>query len=98
MKKLLIFILCSQLLGLSCKKENQCPDGVPATLHYTNCGWAPQVESGEFLTPFNNLSSFDFEFAEGKPVIISYLLRPDIIMICGVGPVAEITCMVETSK
>lgn len=73
------------------------------------CGWVFELEDGTRLEPFwdqgfcgfrENIEDDplnDFEFADGKPVTISYEIVENGVSICMVGPVVKITCISEVA-
>lgn len=73
------------------------------------CGWVFELQDGTRLEPLMIFRCgtpplakeitedplYNFEFVDGKPVLIDYELVENGVSICMVGPVVRITCLSE---
>ena len=73
------------------------------------CGWVFELSDGTKLIPYwpwfcgtpplpkamTDDPLYNFDYVEGKVVLLNYELMPDISSICMAGPVVKITCLSE---
>jgi hypothetical protein len=67
------------------------------------CGWVFELKDGTKLEPVLNVhlprdvdyALADFEFVDGKTVLIDYETVPNAVSSCMVGPIVRITCISE---
>ena len=104
-----IFVI-GALLSHGCSKNNnsddhhvvdqtgKCTDAQEATIidrtGLDGCHWLLKLSDGSSLEP-TNLSDFDIELVDNKLVFVSYTERTDMVSICMVGAIVDITCMEE---
>lgn len=90
-----IMALSAALLLSACPAD-KCPDGKNALLRdYTGldgCRWVFELEDGQRLEPVN-LHQLDFELRDSLKVKINYTEAPDMMSICMVGKMVNITCI-----
>jgi len=90
-----LILLGAALLLAGCPTD-KCPDGENAVLRdYTGldgCRWVFELEDGQRLEPIN-LHEYDFELTDGQKVKITFTEAPDMMSICMVGKMVNITCI-----
>lgn len=77
------------------------------------CGWVFELEDGTRLEPYwqwgwcgtpplpqgvTEDPLYNFEYVEGKKVLINYEEVNDVASICMVGPIVKITCLTEVGS
>jgi hypothetical protein len=110
MKKVGLLILLAFTL-FRCENDSSKDCSTPATIRdltgLDGCGWVFELQDGARLEPIwaeafcgfgqykEENSLHDFEFVDGKPVLINYEIIENGVSICMVGPVVKITCISE---
>jgi hypothetical protein len=110
MKKAALFILLAFNL-FQCDNDSSKDCSTPATIRdltgLDGCGWVFELGDGTRLEPVwdqgfcgfqetgEQDSINDFEFVDGKPVLINYEIVDNAVSICMVGPAVKITCISE---
>ncbi len=91
----ILIMLAAALLLAGCPADN-CPDGDKAVLRdltgLDGCRWVFELEDGQRLEPIN-LHEFDIELTDRQKVKISYTEATDMMSICMVGKMVNITCL-----
>lgn len=89
------------VVGLSaCDKQTdpvqECPDGVTATFRdrtgLDGCTYVLQLENGAFLE-VANLELLDITPTNGLKVRVQYDALPNMVSICMLGPVVQVSCV-----
>lgn len=90
-----LILLAAALLLAGCPAD-KCPDGVNAVLvnleGLDGCTWVFELEDGQRLEPVN-LHQYDLELKDGLKVKINYTEALDMMSICMVGKMVNITCI-----
>ena len=110
MTPLSVYVICLLFLFQSCSKGNDqtnhnqpvnndaCKDWIDATIEnktgLDGCGWVLKLNNGSYLEP-TNISDFDIELIDGKPVSLSYVEASGMLSICMIGKIVNINCMKE---
>lgn len=91
----LLFILVS--IYLSCNTDNKCGeaavDGIISDLSgLDGCRKIIELKTGEKLNPVN-LDTFNIDTSIGREISVTYTVLEDMMSICMVGKMVEITCI-----
>ena len=61
------------------------------------CRWVLKLNNGDYLEP-TNLSAFDVDLVDNKPMAIKYTIRYDLGSVCMIGMVVDIDCIDESYR
>ena len=88
-------LFAAALLFAGCPAD-KCPDGVNAVLinleGLDGCTWVFELEDGQRLEPIN-LHQYEFDLKNGIKVKLNYTEAIDMMSICMVGKMVNITCI-----
>jgi hypothetical protein len=102
-------VLAFALLLMGCEEEpttGKCDNAVFATVRdltgLDGCGFVFELADGTRLEPYISVAKeglenplYNFQFADGKTVWITYEEKTDVAGICMVGKIVTITCITE---
>lgn len=94
-------VLLTAIIFIGCKDDEPAPGCTNATLRdatgLDGCGWIIELADGSRLEPIN-LEDFEVNLEDGTQVCIEYKEQADLASICMVGPIIEITSLVEGTR
>ena len=110
MKRFPVLLLSLALLQACSKKDSgknptvlsdKCGEATLAILQdktgLDGCRWVLKLNNGDYLEP-TNLSAFDVDLVDNKPVAIKYTIRYDLGSVCMIGMVVDIDCIDESYR